>query len=142
MPGIAGEVRRLRKAIERNEFRLVYQPKADMRTGGIVGVEALARWDHPRRGLVSPTEFVPQAERSGSTIQALTEWTLSAAFQQARQWQRDGHELTVAVNLSPRSILDESLTGVVRDLLDQWDVSPKLIQLELTETAVFGMTDP
>ena len=142
MPGIAGEVRRLRKAIERNEFRLVYQPKADMRTGGIVGVEALARWDHPRRGLVSPTEFVPQAERSGSTIQALTEWTLRAAFRQAREWHSQGHDLTVAVNLSPRSILDSSLTELIQDLLETEKVAPSLIQLELTETAVFGMTDP
>jgi sensor c-di-GMP phosphodiesterase-like protein len=80
MVGISRDVRRLRKAIERDQLRLVYQPKADMRSGTIVGVEALARWQTPRRGIVGPAEFVPRAERSGSAIQALTEWTLDAAI--------------------------------------------------------------
>jgi EAL domain-containing protein (putative c-di-GMP-specific phosphodiesterase class I) len=135
-------VRRLRRAIEHDELRLVYQPKADMRTGRIVGVEALARWQAPRRGLVAPSEFIPRAERNGTTIQALTEWSLSAAMQQAHDWQRDGHGLTVAVNISPRCILDASLPETIRTLLAERDVSPALIQLELTETAVFGIADP
>src|SRR4051794_35609530 len=142
MAGISSDVRRLRKAIDRDQFRLVYQPKADLKTGRIVGVEALARWQSPRRGEVSPSEFVPIAERSSAAIQALTEWTLTEAFRQARAWQRDGHALTVSVNLSPRSVLDSSLTELVARLLEQCDVPPELIQLELTETAVFAMTDP
>jgi EAL domain-containing protein (putative c-di-GMP-specific phosphodiesterase class I) len=142
MAGISREVRRLRKAIERDQLRLDYQPKADMRTGTIVGVEALARWQPPRRSLVAPTEFIPRAERSGPTIQALTEWTLSAAMQQAREWQLDGHRLTVAVNISPRSILDATLCETIGGLLAKWNVAPALIQLELTETAVFGIADP
>jgi EAL domain-containing protein (putative c-di-GMP-specific phosphodiesterase class I) len=135
-------VRRLRRAIDRGQLRLVYQPKADLRTGRIVGVEALARWQNPRRGEVLPSEFVPIAERSNAAIQALTEWTLAEAFRQARTWQLDDHELTVAVNLSPRSLLDSSLTDLIARLLEQCDVPPELIQLELTETAVFAMTDP
>jgi EAL domain-containing protein (putative c-di-GMP-specific phosphodiesterase class I) len=142
MRGISGEVRRLRKAIERDQLRLEYQPKADMRTGTIVGVEALARWQPPRRSLVAPTEFIPRAERSGPTIQALTEWTLNAAMRQAREWQLEGHRLTVAVNISPRSILDATLSETIGKLLARWDVAPALIQLELTETAVFGIADP
>jgi EAL domain-containing protein (putative c-di-GMP-specific phosphodiesterase class I) len=142
MRGISREVRRLRKAIERDQLRLEYQPKADMRTGTIVGVEALARWQPPRRSLVAPAEFIPRAERSGPTIQALTEWTLSAAMQQAREWQLEGHRLTVAVNISPRSILDATLSETIAKLLARWDVAPALIQLELTETAVFGIADP
>ena len=142
MRGISREVRRLRKAIERDQLRLEYQPKADMRTGAIVGVEALARWQPPRRSLVAPTEFIPRAERSGPTIQALTEWTLSTAMRQAREWQLDGHRLTVAVNISPRSILDATLSETIGKLLGRWDVAPALIQLELTETAVFGIADP
>jgi EAL domain-containing protein (putative c-di-GMP-specific phosphodiesterase class I) len=142
MRGISGEVRRLRKAIERDQLRLEYQPKADMRTGRIVGVEALARWQPPRRSLVAPTEFIPRAERSGPTIQALTEWTLNAAMRQAREWQLEGHRLTVAVNISPRSILDATLSETIGKLLARWDVAPALIQLELTETAVFGIADP
>jgi EAL domain-containing protein (putative c-di-GMP-specific phosphodiesterase class I) len=135
-------VRRLRKAIERDQLRLEYQPKADMRTGTIVGVEALARWQPPRRSLVAPTEFIPRAERSGPTIQALTEWTLNAALRQAREWQLEGHRLTVAVNISPRSILDATLSETIGKLLARWDVAPAVIQLELTETAVFGIADP
>ncbi|MEA2493665.1 MAG: hypothetical protein QOJ29_1576, partial [Thermoleophilaceae bacterium] len=88
-----------------------------MRSGRIVGVEALARWSSPRYGNVPPSVFVPQAERSGAAIQALTEWTLDAAIRQARAWQLDGHDLTVAVNLSPRSVLDASLTGLIRGML-------------------------
>jgi EAL domain-containing protein (putative c-di-GMP-specific phosphodiesterase class I) len=135
-------VRRLRKAIDRRQFRLVYQPKADMKTGSIVGVEALARWDHPREGTITPSEFVPVAERRESSIQALTDWTLLAAFQQARAWQEDGHELTVAVNLSPRSALDPALAEKISVLFERFDVTPARIQLELTETAVFASDDP
>jgi EAL domain-containing protein (putative c-di-GMP-specific phosphodiesterase class I) len=142
LTGYISTVGRLRRAIEHDQLRLVYQPKADMRTGRIVGVEALVRWHAPRRGLVSPSEFIPRAERSGPTIQALTEWTLSAAMRQAREWQLDGNRLTVAVNVSPRSVLDASLPETIRGLLATRNVSPALIQLELTETAVFGIADP
>jgi EAL domain-containing protein (putative c-di-GMP-specific phosphodiesterase class I) len=142
MAGISRDVRRLRKAIERDQLALEYQPKADMRTGTIVGVEALARWPTARRGMIGPADFIPRAERSGSTIQALTEWTLDAAMYQARTWDDAGHHLTVAVNLSPRSVLDSTLAETVRRLMARWDVRPALIQLELTETAVFGIADP
>ena len=113
-----------------------------MRTGQIVGVEALARWNSPRRGAIPPTEFIPQAERSRSAIQALTEWTLDAAVRQAQSWDRAGNKLNIAVNLSPRSVLDSTLPETIRTILERYDVSPSLLQLELTETAVFGMTDP
>jgi EAL domain-containing protein (putative c-di-GMP-specific phosphodiesterase class I) len=142
MAGISTEVRRLRRAIDRRQFRLVYQPKADMRTGAIVGVEALARWDHPRGGTITPSEFVPVAERRDATIQALTDWTLIAAFQQARLWQDDGHNLTVAVNLSPKSALDPALPEKIAVLFERFEVTPARIQLELTETAVFASGEP
>jgi EAL domain-containing protein (putative c-di-GMP-specific phosphodiesterase class I) len=142
MPGIPRNVRRLRKALARDQFRLLYQPKADMRSGSIIGVEALARWQSPRHGLVAPSEFVPHAERSPAAIRALTEWTLDAAFGQAAAWERDGHRLTVAVNLSPRSAVDPQLPAQVRALLGRYGVSPACIQIELTETAVFGGDDP
>jgi EAL domain-containing protein (putative c-di-GMP-specific phosphodiesterase class I) len=142
MAGIHLDVRRVRKAIERDQFRLVYQPKADLRTGSIVGVEALLRWDMPRHGTVSPDEFVPRAERHGAAIQALTQWTLASAFAQARAWQREGRDLTVAVNLSPKSVLDTTLPDQVDSLLETLGLTPALVQLELTETAVFGLADP
>jgi EAL domain-containing protein (putative c-di-GMP-specific phosphodiesterase class I) len=141
VPGISRDVRRLRKAIERDQLVLHYQPKADMRTGKIVGVEALARWVMPRRGIVGPDAFIEQAERSNATIQRLTGWTLDRALQQAREWQLGGHALTVAINLSPRSILDDTLPELLRGLVHKWSVPPTLIQLELTETAVFGVDD-
>ena len=141
MPGIYSEVRRLRRAIDRGQFRLVYQPKADMKSGSIVGVEALARWD-TRGRTVTPAEFVPKAERSNSAIHALTEWTLAAAFEQAQAWQEDGHDLTVAVNLSPKSALDPALPEKISVLFERCEVSPARIQLELTETAVFNVADP
>src|SRR3954452_22986595 len=141
MAGISGQVRRLRRAIERDQLTLEYQPKADMRSGTIGGVEALARWPTPRR-VIAPGDFIPRAERSGSTIQALTEWTLNAAMRQASEWSYAGHELTVAVNLSPRSVLDSTLADTVCRLMEKWELAPALIQLELTETAVFGIGDP
>jgi EAL domain-containing protein (putative c-di-GMP-specific phosphodiesterase class I) len=113
-----------------------------MKTGSIVGVEALARWDHPRSGTITPSQFVPVAERRESVIQALTDWTLVAAFEQAREWQADGHDLTVAVNLSPKSALDPALADKIGVLFERFEVTPARIQLELTETAVFASDDP
>jgi EAL domain-containing protein (putative c-di-GMP-specific phosphodiesterase class I) len=112
-----------------------------MRTGSIVGVEALARWEHPRR-MITPSEFVPLAERRDRSIQALTDWTLVAAFEQASKWQQEGHDLSVAVNLSPKSALEPSLPEKIAALFERFDVSPARIQLELTETAVFNVADP
>jgi diguanylate cyclase len=140
--GYATTVRRLRKALDRDQFRLVYQPKADMKTGAIIGVEGLARWDHPRSGTITPSEFVPIAERRDSAIQALTDWTLVAAVEQARDWQRDGHDLDIAINLSPKSALDPALPEKIGAQLERCEVSPARIQLELTETAVFNVADP
>src|SRR5438045_2751422 len=117
MLGISLPVRRLRKAIEHGQLALVYQPKADMRTGGIVGVEALARWHVPRHGTVRPDQFIPRAERSPRTLALLTDWVLDTAFRQARDWQREGHDLTVAVNLSPSSVLDTRLVEKFATLL-------------------------
>src|SRR4051812_33126515 len=141
MAGILVKVRRLREGIESHQFRVVYQPKAGMCTGSIVGVEALSRWDNPR-GEVTPSQFVPRAERNSSAIQALTDWTLAAAVAQARAWQDERHQLTVAVNLSPKSALDPGLPTKLQVLLDRFDLSPTCIQLELTETAVFNVPDP
>ena len=142
MPGISRSLRRLRRAIERDQLRLVYQPKADMRTGRIVGVEALARWHSPRRGVVYPDYFIPRVERSDATLKLMTGWTLREALHQARAWQLDGHDLSVAVNLSPRSVLDTDLVADIGRLLSEAQAPPTLIQLELTETAVFGIADP
>jgi diguanylate cyclase len=135
-------VLRLRTAIERDQLSLEYQPKADMRTGRIVGAEALARWDAPRRGRIMPAEFIPAAERVPGSIKVLTEWSLRCAVRQAAEWREAGNDLTIAVNLSPRMLADEDLCDTIDALFDEWDVPPDRIQLELTETALIDVSDP
>src|SRR5215218_6973394 len=101
----------LRQAIQNGEITLFFQPKAELATGTVVGVEALARWEHPRLGLVGPTEFVPIAEQTG-LIAPLTSYVLDTALRQVREWRDEGRELSVAVNLSARSFLDAQLLEI------------------------------
>jgi diguanylate cyclase (GGDEF)-like protein len=133
---LAGE---LRSAISNGQIVLYFQPKADLRTGQIVGVEALARWDHPRFGVVGPTEFVPIAEQTG-LIGPLTSCVLNKALAQLRLWSEGGHDLTVAVNLSARSFLDTQLAVEIPALLERHGVAPARLELELTESML--MHDP
>ena len=132
----------LRRAIRRDDLRLDYQPKADMRSGRISGVEALVRWEHRRHGLLQPQAFIPAAERTPGLLKPLTEWVLGTALRQARAWHLDGVDLSVAVNLSPRSVHDTRLVETVAELLSKWEVPPARLELEITETAVFGGSDP
>ena len=106
----------LRSAINEGQIQLYYQPKADLRTGRIMGAEALARWDHPEFGIVGPSEFVPIAEQTG-LITPLTSFVLDAAIRQVRDWKDAGLELSVAVNLSARSFLDTQLAVEIPRLL-------------------------
>jgi len=129
----------LRRALERDELVLHYQPKADLRSGRVLGVEALVRWQHPEHGLLGPGEFIPLAERTG-LIHPLTRWVLDAALRQAAEWRRAGHELSVAVNLSTRSLLDRDFPDQVADRLAAWGVPAGCLMLEVTESAV--MADP
>jgi diguanylate cyclase (GGDEF)-like protein len=129
----------LRSAINQGEIKLYYQPKADLRTGQIVGVEALARWDHPEFGIVGPSEFVPIAEQTG-LITPLTSHVLDVALRQIRSWSDSGLELTIAVNLSARSFLDTQLAVEIPRLLARWEVKAEQLELEITESML--MTDP
>jgi diguanylate cyclase (GGDEF)-like protein len=129
----------LRTAIERGEIKLYYQPKADLDSGRVVGVEALARWDHPQHGIVGPGEFVPIAEQTG-LILPLTSFVLDAALRQLRAWADAGLNLSVAVNLSARSFLDTQLAVEIPRLLRRWDVGAGLLELEITESML--MADP
>jgi diguanylate cyclase len=129
----------LRRALERDELVLHYQPKADLRSGLILGAEALVRWQHPEHGLLGPGEFIPLAERTG-LIHPLTRWVLDAALRQAAQWRRDGHQLSVAVNVSTRCLLDPGLPDQVAERLEAWQVPAGSLVLEVTESAV--MADP
>jgi diguanylate cyclase (GGDEF)-like protein len=129
----------LRQAIHNGEITLFFQPKAELDTGTVVGVEALARWEHPRLGLVGPTEFVPIAEQTG-LIAPLTSYVLDAALQQVRAWRDEGRELSVAVNLSARSFLDAQLAMEIPRLLEKHGVEARLLELEITESML--MLDP
>jgi diguanylate cyclase (GGDEF)-like protein len=129
----------LRQALERDELVLHYQPKAQLRSGRILGVEALARWQHPEHGLIGPEEFIRLAERTG-LIYPLTRYILRAGLRQAARWHRAGLPLSVAVNISTRCLLDPDFPEQVNELLVSEGVPPELLVLEITESAV--MADP
>ncbi len=129
----------LRRALERDEFRLHYQPQVDLTTGKIVGVEALIRWQHPELGLIPPGRFIGLAEETG-LILPIGEWVLRKACEQSRAWQRAGlQEVPVAVNLSAKQF-SANIAATVKSILDETGLDPKLLELELTES--LSMEDP
>ena len=128
----------LRAAITHGELSLVFQPKARLDTGDVVGFEALVRWRHPELGQVFPDEFIPIAERTGS-INELTVFVLNRSVDQAATWNRAGHRWSVAVNVAMRNLLDDDFAAIVRDALERSGCEPSLLTLEITETNV--MTD-
>ncbi|MBB1126417.1 EAL domain-containing protein [Thiospirillum jenense] len=124
----------LHRALEREEFFLVYQPQFDLATGRIRGVEALLRWRHPIRGIVSPAQFIPVLEQTGLILQ-VGEWLLQAALMQARQWQQAGFPpLCMAVNLSPRQFQGNNLLTQIETALSTSGVKTDQIELEVTES--------
>jgi diguanylate cyclase (GGDEF)-like protein/PAS domain S-box-containing protein len=129
----------LRHAIDRNELRLVYQPEVDLASGRIVAVEALLRWAHPVHGIISPAKFIPIAEQSGLIV-PIGAWVLQEACRAAARWRRDvgGRGLEVAVNLSPRQLGSVDLLGVVSSALEDADLEPSALCLEITETALMA----
>jgi diguanylate cyclase (GGDEF)-like protein/PAS domain S-box-containing protein len=129
----------MRTAIERNEFELYYQPKRHLHSGLVTRVEVLIRWNHPRRGLLMPVSFVPIAERTG-LIKPMTDWILDKALQQCREWQDAGAPIHVAVNVSAKSLLEETLPSKVQSLLDKWNIDPRFLKIEITESSI--MADP
>jgi diguanylate cyclase (GGDEF)-like protein len=129
----------LRRAVEREELRLHYQPKVAMHSARISAVEALIRWDHPHRGLIAPCQFVPFAEHTGY-IKVLTRWVLREAIRQCGEWLRDGLSLQVSVNISARDLMNRDLPDQVSALLAEHQVPAGLLCLEITESSV--MEDP
>jgi diguanylate cyclase (GGDEF)-like protein len=119
------------------ELELHYQPKADLLTGEVRGVEALVRWRHPTDGLLLPADFIPLAERSG-LIGPLTVLVLREAVARLREWNQAGLQLSMAVNISPRSLLDASFPTMVGALLAEFSVDPAGLELEITEDAVIA----
>ena len=129
----------LRAAIDNGELSVDYQPKADLASGHIVGVEALVRWVHPRYGSLPPDEFIPLAEHTG-LIRPLTEFVLHEALSQCRTWSDLGFDLVVAVNLSARSLIDTDLAANIGTLLERAGLPPRRLTLEITESMM--MADP
>jgi diguanylate cyclase (GGDEF)-like protein/PAS domain S-box-containing protein len=130
-------VAELRRAISERELVLYYQPKAALASGIVTSVEALVRWVHPERGVVMPDSFIPLAQET-SLIGPLTLYVIEEALRQVRGWREQGIELSVAVNLSTRNLLDRSFPKQVEDLLSRWDVEPKDLELEVTESSMLA----
>ncbi|MEA2434372.1 MAG: hypothetical protein QOG54_1829 [Actinomycetota bacterium] len=128
-------VAELRRAIDDEEFILHYQPKVDLKTGQAIVVEALVRWDHPMRGVLPPAEFIPIAEHTG-LIEPLTMYVLDKSLRQVAAWRDQGIDLTVAVNMSPRNLLDLHFPDHVERLLRKWRLPPGCLQLEITESTL------
>ena len=126
----------MRQALERRQFRLVYQPKVDLRSGRIFGAEALVRWEHPQHGVIGPDRFIPLAEESGMIV-ALGEWVLREACRQNRAWQDAGlAPLCISVNVSPRQFEEQRLVERVALALADSDMAPRWLELEVTEGVI------
>jgi len=126
----------LRRALERDEFVLYYQPQIDIVSGQLIGVEALLRWEHPEFGLLSPTQFIPIAEETGAIV-PLGEWVARKAMEQVKEWRRDAHpELRVALNVSGRQFTEASFLDAVPRLLEETGLPPHALELEITESVL------
>jgi diguanylate cyclase (GGDEF)-like protein len=131
----------LHRAIEEREFRLLYQPQVDLRSGRVVGLEALLRWDHPERGVVEPAEFLWLAEETGM-ITKIGEWALRQSCLHARAWgARNGSPLRVSVNLSARQHRDPDLVDLVERILTETRTDPATLCLEITESVLVTDAD-
>lgn len=121
-------------ALQNGQLTLHYQPKVEMKSGRVVGLEALLRWRHSRLGMLSPELFIPAAEQNG-LIHPITHWVLQAAISQCARWREEGVVLPVAVNLSGLDLEDSNLPDYVAALLQRWQLPSRYIEVEITETA-------
>ena len=133
---MAGE---LRRGLQQKQLVVHYQANVDLRQNRVIGVEALVRWQHPEKGLIPPDEFIPLAEHSGH-IRELTAFVLEESLQQLHLWNSTGLSLQMSVNLSGRNLHDSDLCDYIAKLLEQWQINPEHLQLEITEQAL--MYDP
>lgn len=133
---MAGE---LRRGLQQKEFIVHYQPTIDLHSNRVIGVEALARWQHPQKGLIQPDDFILLAEQSGH-IRELTAFVLQESLQQTHLWNATGLSLRISINLSSRSLHDSELCHHISELLQRWQIDAGQLQLEITERAL--MYDP
>lgn len=127
----------LRRALERGEFEIYYQPRLAIGTDRVIGAEALLRWHHPTRGLVMPGAFIPFAEKTG-LIDRIGACVLRDAALQQRVWAEAGHEIAISVNLSARQFRDPRLTAVVAEIVEETGCDPRRLQIEITESMLIG----
>lgn len=125
----------LRRALEKDEFILHYQPQVDLQSGEIIGHEALIRWNHPERGLCMPAAFIEYAEETDLII-PIGEWVLRTACLQAKRWHDDGHKMFVSVNLSPKQLFEKNFVKKIATILNESAFDPKFLELEITETVM------
>ena len=133
----------LRRAVERNQFRLQYQPIVELNTGKIVGVEALIRWHHPEMGVIAPLDFIPLSEETG-VINMMGDWIITEACHQVKQWQVEFpkySDLSVSINLSTRQITGSELVKQVNKVLEETGLTPELVNMEITESVMMEDTD-
>jgi diguanylate cyclase (GGDEF)-like protein/PAS domain S-box-containing protein len=131
----------LRRALERNQFEVYYQPQLSLINGDIIGAEALIRWNHPELGLVSPAKFIPVAEETGLIV-PIGEWVLRQAALQAKQWIKDGYAMQwISVNVSGVQVMRSSFADTVYGILIETDCDPNILELEITESTVMQNTE-
>lgn len=131
----------IHRALDNNEFSLVYQPQVNLRTGEIVGVEALLRWEHPEHGSISPSEFIPFAEESG-LITDIGYWVIKTACSELSRWRTAGlPEIRMSINISARQLTEENIVKNVIDIMKDYDVPGRCIELEITENAIMDDMD-
>ncbi len=129
----------LRECIDRDELVLNYQPKISLKEDKMIGVEALVRWEHPKRGNISPSEFIPLAEKSG-LIEPLTLWLLESAVQQIQRWHSNGMKISIAINVSAKNLQNPDFSSHVEKILEKYPIERGYLIMELTESAI--LSDP
>jgi len=131
----------IHKALDNNEFNLVFQPQVNLRTGEIVGVEALLRWNHPEHGAISPSEFIPFAEESGLIID-IGYWVLNSACSELSQWRDAGlPEIRMSINISARQLMEDSIVKNIISIMKDYNVPGHCLELEITEHAIMSDMD-
>ncbi|WP_226529236.1 GGDEF and EAL domain-containing protein [Metabacillus niabensis] len=124
----------LRKALDTNQFNMVYQPQFELETGTIIGMEALIRWEHPTLGPISPVEFIPIAEETGVIVQ-IGKWILQQVCNDHNQWKQHGHgSIKMAVNISVRQMQEQEFVSSVKQVLEEYNIDPNMFELEITES--------